>query len=174
MGHDTEDNIPLLSGPKRKWEGKRACRGKMGGWRGSKKGSWRIRQWERKERKRERAPSSALRDTGYGPISMFKISPLRHCPQQCWLTTVPDPRAFLFLLREKARRLVAAQRESDSQNDSCTLICLYIFALFSFLIWLLSSLLCTCNCISLPFFNPSLLLHYTESSPSSLSGYIRL
>ena len=119
----------------------RACGGREEDEEGVKKGKLVDKAARERNRKRERAPSSALRDTGDGPISMFKISPLRHCPQQCWLTTVPDPRAFLFLLREKARRRAEAHRESHSQNDSCTLICLYSFALFSFLIWLLSALL---------------------------------
>lgn len=46
--------------------------------------------------KEKESLSPVLRDTGDGPISIFKISPLRHCPQQCWLTNVPDPRAFCF------------------------------------------------------------------------------
>ncbi len=69
---------------------------KKRGWRGNKEevGKYSSAQKERQER--ERALSPALRDTGDGPISRFKISPLRHCPQQCWLTTVPEPRAYCF------------------------------------------------------------------------------
>jgi len=75
-----------------------------------------VRQWEK-----ELHPPLRV-----GPISTFKISPLRHCPGQCWLTTVPDPRASLFPLRKEARRLLLAQRDSFTPGI-CYFVPIFIY-----------------------------------------------
>lgn len=137
-----------------------------------------------RNRKRERAPYPALRDTGDGPISIFKISPLRHCPQQCWLTTVPVPRAFCFYeARRPSGQWTCIENQSD---DSCPLICLFL--IHSFLLYLLlvfftfSSLPVTASLFPFNFFllppfsscTLSMPPHTESSSHSSLLGNIWL
>lgn len=71
------------------------------------------------------------------------------------------PGLLLFLLRKKARRLVQAQRESDSHNDSCTLIRLFLIC--SFILY-----------ISFFFLRPGLAVVSSPFSPLALSPCPRI
>lgn len=61
-----------------------------------------------------------MNETLAGPISRFKIIPLPHCPQQCWLISIPDPRALFLQGKGRQPAVGSPEMELDHQSEPCT------------------------------------------------------